>query len=138
MLLLGLALWTSRQTVRWFTMDTPSPVPAARMPTLGLKPPEATKQPEGKTALDGVSVLVLGFDRDLSYLGSRRSVTPFMQPDGQPAQEDPTSRGHGCRGASWHGSRPMQPLMHWRLHRGISWPGCRGAHPGLALPGQTP
>lgn len=33
---------------------------------------------------------------DLSHLGSRRSVTPFMQLDGQSAQEDPTSRSHGC------------------------------------------
>lgn len=60
----------------------------------GLKLPDAMKQRERKSALDGVSVLALGFARDLSHPGAEQA-TPSPQLDAQPAQQDPSSEGQG-------------------------------------------
>lgn len=105
-------IWTSCRGGRCFSWDLlcgpagrqsdgsqwihPALFPQPECPPWGSNPQRPQNSLKEKAALDGVSVLALGFDRDLSYLGSRKSVTPFMQLDGQPAQEDPTTRGHGC------------------------------------------
>lgn len=73
--------------------DTPSPVPPAKAPTLGSNS-QMPRNSLKESALDGVSVLALGFARDLSHPGAEQA-TPSPQLDAQPAQQDPSAEGQG-------------------------------------------